>query len=271
MKINAHTRIKVLLDQDQVRVIDSLIKLKSNFSKLRNPILQNLLARRVTIADACKMGKCEIEDFLSSMQQIGFVIDEAISEPIIPKENPIDFNHQTTVLELDARTFLNQKKDPLREILQMANRAGIGERLKVINSFEPVPLISLLADKGFLHHTEVVEKDLVVTWFEKTNGDTVLAELPSEDYGANEQHAFDMVLQQFPHEKIKYIDVRHLEMPLPMMQILESANALNDGELLYVYHKKVPVYLLPELKKKDLIFLLNHKSATEVDMLIYGL
>lgn len=270
MKINAHTRIKALLDQDQVRVIDSLVKLNSNFSKLRNPILRNLLARRVTIADACKMGKCGIEDFLSNMEQIGFVIDEAAGEPIAAKENPIDFTRQTTVFELDARTFLDQKKDPLRQILQMANRAGIGERLKVINSFEPVPLISLLADKGFLHHTEVIEKDLVVTWFEKTNGGTVLVELPSEDHGANEQHVFDMVLQQFSREKIKYIDVRHLEMPLPMMQILESVDTLNDGELLYVYHKKVPVYLLPELNKKDLIFLLNHKSATEVDMLIYA-
>ena len=151
----------------------------------------------------------------------------------------------------------------------MANQAGLGERLKIINSFEPVPLIGLLTDKGFLHHTEAIEEDLIVTWFEKTNGDTVMVELPPEDHGANEQHVFDMVLQQFPNEKVKYIDVRHLEMPLPMIRILESIDTLNDGELLYVYHKKVPVYLLPELNKKDLVFLLNHKSAIELDMLIY--
>ncbi|WP_449436878.1 DUF1858 domain-containing protein [Pedobacter steynii] len=58
MNINLNTRIKALLDVDREKVIESLVKINSNFSKLRNPVLRNLLARRVTIAEACKMAKC---------------------------------------------------------------------------------------------------------------------------------------------------------------------------------------------------------------------
>lgn len=267
IKINAYTRLKVLLDADKGGVIESLIQLNSNFSKLRNPIMRNLLARRVTIADACKVGKCKVADFLRCMQQIGFVIDEGSEEPLALKAACIDFSHETKVHELDARSFLEQSLDPLKDILQITNLMEIGERLKVINSFEPLPLIYLLADKGYLHHTDVVDEQLVVTWFEKTTAEKVAAEVPDEQ--ADEQELFDRVFYQFPGNKIRYVDVRHLEMPQPMLQILDNVEHLNKDELLYVHHKKLPVYLLPELEKKGLLFVVNHKSATELDLLIY--
>ncbi len=267
MKINSNTRIKVLLDADQEKVIDALVDLNTNFSKLRNPLLRNLLARRVTIA--CKVGKCTVEDFLKSMKQIGFVIDETIEKTNATEENLIDFSRPATLLELDARSFLQQNKDPLKDILQMTTQMRIGDRLKIINSFEPVPLIHLLADRGFLHHTEHIEDKLVVTWFEKTTAASVLVELPPEYQQDNEQVLFEKIFQGVAKNKIKYIDVRHLEMPQPMMQIIENIQDLKDDELLYVYHKKSPVYLLPELKKRGLMFVLNHKSPTELDMLIY--
>ncbi|MBP6687901.1 MAG: DUF2249 domain-containing protein [Lacibacter sp.] len=268
MKINAHTRIKTLLDHDQDRVMEQLIKLNSNFSKLRNPILRNLLARRVTIADACKVAKCKMEDFLDSMQQIGFIIEETVTTPLLTKPNTIDLTHKTRVMELDARSYLEQKKDPLKEILGMANRMGIGDRLKVINSFEPVPLISLLTDKGFLNQTQYIAEDVVVTWFEKTIPLAVSIPKLSDPSSATEE-VFDLVLQSFPQEKIKYIDVRELEMPQPMIQILAKIDTLNEDELLYVYHKKLPVYLIPELNNRGFKFLINHTSDNALDILIY--
>ncbi|WP_449436877.1 DUF2249 domain-containing protein [Pedobacter steynii] len=83
------------------------------------------------------------------MKAIGFVIDESIKEPASTKMNTIDFDLQTIVHELDVRSFLSRDQDPLKEILNLAKRIGVGERLKIINSFEPVPLINLLAEKGF--------------------------------------------------------------------------------------------------------------------------
>jgi hypothetical protein len=51
--ISASTRIIELLNYNKTEVITALVKLNKNFSKLKNPILRNLLARRITIADAC--------------------------------------------------------------------------------------------------------------------------------------------------------------------------------------------------------------------------
>ena len=269
MNINLNTRIKALLDVDREKVIDSLIKINSNFSKLHNPVLRNLLARRITIAEACKIAGCSPNVFFNSMKTIGFVIDEKMIEPVSTKVNAIDFDLQTIVHELDVRPSLSKDHDPLKEILALAKRIGVGERMKIINSFEPVPLINLLAEKGFLYFTEVVTEKLAITWFEKTVDKIAFAALPAKPHDEAQQGLFDKILSRFPADKIKYIDVRELKMPQPMIQILVQLENLNADELLYIYHKKVPVYLLSELNRKGLMFLLNRKSADELDMLIY--
>lgn len=270
MKINLNTRIKALLDVDSDKVIEHLVQLNSNFSKLRNPVLRHLLARRITIVEACKIAGCNSQDFLKSMQEIGFTLDETPAESTALKSTVIDIDRKTTTLEFDVRPYLKRDKDPLKQILMLANRLEPGERLKIINSFEPVPLIHLLADKGFIYFNEVLKDDLIITWFEKTakKRSSVKA---IEIHDSDSCIAFESVLKRFEANKIKYLDVRHLEMPQPMLLILEQVEDLNSDELLYVFHKKTPVYLLEELQNKEMTFLLKHKSTHEVDILIYRL
>jgi uncharacterized protein (DUF2249 family) len=50
------------------------------------------------------------------------------------------------------------------------------------------------------------------------------------------------------------LDVRHLEMPMPMVTILESLETLKKGEALYVHHQRLPQYLLPELEDRNYIW-----------------
>ena len=269
ISIHSGTRIKVLLDEDKQGVIDELIKLNRNFSKLRNPILRNLFASRVTIADACKIANCKVEDFLSRMSDIGFlttVTPVALSSWVGHKG--IDFSLTTTVLELDARTYLENNQDPLKEILAMVNKMAPGERLKITNTFEPTPLISLLIEKGFTYDVEFVNDQVVITWFEKHLSGSTVPEIPITQ-ADNDQQLFNMALERFKPTQIRYIDVRGLQMPEPMLLIIENIDTLPADGLLYVYHKKVPVFLLPELNKRGMSFLLHHKSAEELDMLIY--
>jgi len=268
--ITAQTRIKELLDIDQVGVIAALVKLNSNFSKLKNPILRNLLARRVTISDACKIARCDVTSFLDTMEQIGFVIDRKISEKYSSPVIGIDFSRQAVVYELDVRPSLDKNEDPLKEILKIAGKLGKGERLKIINSFEPSPLISLLGEKGFLCHTDVIDSKMFLTWFEKKDDDLYSDDLLVEEPGQDDKVLFDEILSHFVSEKITYIDVRNLEMPKPMVQIMERIEKMAKDELLYVYHKKVPVFLLPELNKRGLAYIIHQYSASRSDVLIYG-
>jgi uncharacterized protein (DUF2249 family) len=270
ISIHPGTRIKVLLDQDKQVVIDQLVKLNSNFSKLKNPVLRNLFASRVTIADACKIAHCKVEDFLQLMSEIGFSISSEPSEsPLLIDQKVIDFSRQANVFKLDARSYLENNQDPLKDILAIVNKMVPGERFELINSFEPTPLISLLTEKGFSYDVEAMNEDLVMTRFERNDTTTIAADLPVVSITEHDQSLFNKVLSGFKPEQITYIDVRDLEMPKPMLLIIENVDQLPSGGLLYIYHKKVPVFLLPELNKRGMAFLLNHQSASAVDMLIY--
>jgi hypothetical protein len=58
-------------------------------------------------------------------------------------------------------------------------------------------------------------------------------------------------------------------MPQPMLRIIANLEELAVDELLYVHHKKLPVFLIPELTKRGLTFLFHHKSDQELELLIY--
>lgn len=270
ISIHADTRIKTLLDADKQGVIDELVKLNKNFAKLKNPVLRSLFASRVTIADACKIAHCNLEDFLTSMNHIGF--HTAVAPPAAPSlaaRKTIDFSLDVTTYELDVRTPLENNEDPLKDILAIVNKMSVGERVKLTNTFEPIPLISLLTDKGFSYQVDFVQEDLVITWFEKQDP---IAKIVSSALAADAEdnlQLFNKVLGRYKQEQITHIDVRALQMPQPMLLIIENLDRLPSDGILYVYHKKVPIFLLPELDKRGMVFLFNHKSATEVDLLIY--
>jgi uncharacterized protein (DUF2249 family) len=267
--INSKTKIKQLLEANQPLVIDTLIKLNKNFSKLKNPILRNLFARRVNIADACKISGCTIADFMESMKQIGFNIDEEQNNNEELSHPVSSFKEPGSYLKLDVRPSLAQDKDPLKEILASINMLGESQGLKLINTFEPLPLIYLLADKGFAHRVEFVDNNTVITYFNKvSSGKKEIISFPADE-PAIDDGQFDSLLATIAPGKIKYLDVRLLEMPKPMLSILEQTPHLAVGDALFVYHKKIPVYLLPELEKQGLKYLFKNISLGNVNMLIY--
>jgi len=269
LTINPQTKIGQLLEVDRDLVIRTLVGLNKKFSKLKNPLLRNLLVKRVSIADACKISKTELTDFLWSMKQIGFqVADRTATEDKLTVLTEV-FREPLDYFELDVRPILARDKDPLKEILASIRNLEEGQGLKLINTFEPLPLIHLLADKGFSFRVEQPEPNLVVTYFSKavsTPDETVTIPLiaPAAD---NDQ--FDRLLKRFDEQRIIFLDVRQLEMPKPMLAILERTPNLAAGDALFVYHKKIPVYLLPELEKQGLAYVFKTIGPADVNMLIY--
>lgn len=267
MEITSDTRIKELLKDNREMVIDALVKFNSNFSKLRNPVLRSLMGRRVTIADACNVAGCTLQDFMSVMRSLGFVIGEGTAAEL--REGRVGQINAHNYVELDVRPILAANKDPLKTILSAINNLKANEGLKLINSFEPVPLINLLREKGFDYTIVKPDPHTVITYFNRA--DSVLQakiDLPEVKVSAD-MESFDRMLMQFPAEEIKYIDVRNLEMPTPMVTILESLGELKKGGALFVYHKKRPVFLLPELEKRGYKYLFKDMAEGNVNILIY--
>ena len=267
--ITSKTTIKELLDEDKDEVINALVKLNSNFSKLRNPVLRNLMAKRVTIAEACKMAGCTLQDFMTDMQNIGFDIGtEDAAAPVTVKESPA-IKKSRSFVELDVRPILAENRDPLKTILATINNLRGDEGLKLVNTFEPVPLIHLLSERGFTHFVVKPDNSTVITYFNRIiPGPEVNIDSLDGEY-ATSLESFDTTLRQFGPDRVKYIDVRSLEMPGPMLTILETLKSLKDDVALFVYHKKRPAFLLPELESKGYKYLFKDTEGAGVNMLIF--
>ena len=269
--INHDTRISDLIKANPL-VIETLVELNPNFGKLRNPILRNLLARRVSISGACRIAGCRLSEFMDKMMAIGF-----------KTEMPTEFTQALTddtmtaaifiaghsVVELDVRPVLASGEDPLKLILTISKALNDNECLKIINTFEPIPLINLLCKQGYRSWTERPDKETVCTWFVKEETSRVLPDLPAVETGSmNAGLEFEQMIEFFGWERIRTIDVTDLEMPKPMIKILDSLSDLKKDEALFVYHKKFPIYLLPELQDQGFRYFIEKRPSGKVNMLI---
>jgi len=200
---------------------------------------------------------------------MGFEIDAAIipADEEIEKGTVPDFLKNidpAKIVELDVRPVFETGKDPLNVILQKVKTLETGDVLKIINSFEPTPLMQLLGKQGFESYAEHISHDLVYTYLNrKTSGPVKLK--PKNDEKTSD---WDEIMKRFL-DKLETIDVRELQMPLPMHLILESLATLPSGKALYVYHKRIPVFLLPELEEQKFSYRIKEISDAEVHLLIY--
>jgi uncharacterized protein (DUF2249 family) len=268
MTINVNTKIASLIKEDH-RALEAIVSISPTFTKLRNPVLRKVIAGRTSIAMAAKMGGCTTNDFFNKLEPLGFEIDKATIENkdhLVNKRLP-DFLQNIDprkITDLDVRPLIEKGNDPLNIILKTVKGLQDGEVLKIINSFEPTPLLRLLEKQGFETYVENISSDLVHSYFSRKDNKTIVAENKTSATSAD----WDEVLTKFSH-KLEHIDVRQMEMPLPMHTIMDALGTLPAGKALYVYHKRIPVFLLPELVEMKFSYRIKEIKEGEVHLLIY--
>lgn len=270
MKINKLTKIATLIKENQ-ETIEAIASISSHFNKLRNPLLRKILASRVTIEDAARIGKCDVNILFKKLADIGFEIE---TSPML-KEEKNEILQNSAILEaissskfttLDVRPSLTKGEDPFKNIMEALKTLKEGYALEVINTFEPTPLIKIVNSKGYLSMVET-KKDTVFTYFLK------VAEI--EKIQPADTSTFKISNDVFEEKKanckkeIHEIDVRNLEMPLPMLTILQELESLKENEVLYVHHKKIPQYLLPELEERKFKTWITEINSENVKLLIH--
>ena len=264
--INANTKIAAILKQHPA-ALEAIISISPKFNKLRNPLLRKLMASRTSISMASKVGGCSIKDFFEKLKPLGFVADESVA---IEKEVTLEVKpafmqsiSEKEIVELDVRPVIESGGDPFNIITGKIKQLKNGEVLRLVNSFEPVPLIQILSKQGFEYYVETINENLVNTYFHKTTEikttGTPIKKI-SEDW--NE-------LSKRYENKLVTIDVRHLELPLPMMTILEALEKLPADHALFVYHKRIPMFLLPELAERKFDYRIKEIGEGGVNLLIF--
>jgi|SRR5690606_6322096 len=276
MLINERTKIAALL-KHHPDALETIVTLSPDFKKLRNPVLRALMAGRTTIAMASKIGGCEPADFFKALTPLGFEVDQsqtAAPSETVPENTPKPEYLQNIppdrLINFDVRAMLAEGNDPLKSIQQKVKSLHPGEVLVIINNFEPVPLIKLLEKQGFQTYVNFIDQDTIETYFYKVAAPNA-PKAEGADVGAEEVSTsgdWDTLLQQYENRRVE-VDVRHLEMPMPMMTILENLEVLPQGKALYVHHKRVPVFLLTELKEREFDYRIKEVRDGEVYLLIF--
>lgn len=266
MTINANTKIAAILKQHP-GALEAIISISPKFNKLRNPLLRKLMASRTSINMASKVGGCTANDFFEKLEPLGFIADQTaiVSEEEKVEAPPLFMQiiAKKNFVELDVRPIIENGKDPFTIITKKLKELNKGKTLKLINSFEPVPLIQILSKQGFQYYVETINEDLVNTYFHKTSDSN------TTDFStAKTSEDWNSVLKRFEN-MLTTVDVRHLEMPLPMLTILDAMEKLPIDQALFVYHKRIPVFLLPELEERKFDHRIKEISDGEVHLLIF--
>lgn len=273
MKIHAQTKIADLVkyNKDSIETIASLSK---PLEKLRNPLLRKIMASRVTIAEAANIGNCPIDILLDALVSIGFEHDRSTDQISTPQGSIPQWLHQLSsenIVQFDVREIIDEGNDPLKQILRRFKTIKVGQALCIVNSFIPTPLVRLLEKDNTLTFTQTINEKEFHSYFYKENK----KEEATINYADNETILYKVSEDEFYQKVALYteaqileLDVRHLDMPMPMQIILQALPNLNKDGALYIHHKRIPIYLLEEIAQENYIVHLYEADDKNVKILI---
>jgi len=157
-------------------------------------------------------------------------------------------------LTLDVRDELRGGGEPLPRILQAVRDLAPGQALRLLATFEPLPLYAVLGRKGFEHQAvRRGEGDWEVLF--APNGAPARpaptaapssAPAPAPAHGAAPAGE-DAVGWPSPSA---VLDNRGLLPPEPMVRILDALEHLRPGQVLEALNERDPVFLYPELEAR---------------------
>lgn len=140
--------------------------------------------------------------------------------------------------ELDVRPILRSGGEPFSVIMQAVDGLSAGQALRLLATFEPVPLYTVLGKKGFDHAARRIG-----------GGDWEILFTPQAQ-AASAQPAPDGVAASGWPTPVRQLDNRDLGPPEPMVRTLAAVEHLRPGEVLCALLCREPVFLLPELGKR---------------------
>lgn len=230
--------------------IKIFIKISPHFKRLENKILRKALASRVNIEQAASIAGVDLNHLLYELNkainsEFEIQTDRRIESEMkqnISESLPEWLKNLTDekIVELDVRPILESGKDPFLDIMNKVKALKDDEILLIINSFEPVPLYSVLGRKGFEHYTRKEGTIYKIYFFKQ--------KISQFESAIKEQSQQEPNLVEF--EKVIEIDVRDLPPPEPMIKILETLSQIDEKTVLLVHHHREPIMLYPKLEER---------------------
>lgn len=146
----------------------------------------------------------------------------------------------TPFVDVDVRPILRAGGEPFGEIMRAVAGLRPGQGLRLLATFEPVPLFNVLGRKGFSHEAREIEGGDWEVLFRPTEAAAEPAE-PALPIAANDD--------EWP-DPVRHLDNRDLDPPEPMVRILAATEEMKEGEVLSALLCREPIFLIPELEKR---------------------
>lgn len=153
--------------------------------------------------------------------------------------------------ELDVRPLLRSGSDPFQAIMNAVDNLAPGQALKLIASFRPVPLFSVMAGRGFAHQDRPLD-----------NGDWEVLFTPEGEVDEVRLSTGETDLGAWP-DPSRQLDLTELDPPEPMVRILATAEKMAAGEVLFALLAREPLFLYPELAKRGHTWAGNFDASGE--------
>src|SRR3569833_1104705 len=187
------------------RLLDVFVEASPTFGHLRNPLVRSVRARLVTVAQAERVAG------LTPGQRVVRLNEAAGLTPVrsdTPTESAESEAPPDALIaeELDVCPMLGQGEEPYSAVMLAARRVPVGEALRLVAPFEPVPLYGVLADRGFLHRTRRIAPDAWEVLFVRAEAKTEADAVPARSH--DEHQPADATLR---------IDVSERTPPEPMI------------------------------------------------------
>lgn len=244
--ITKDTKISKLLSEFP-QTLEVLINFSPHFRKLNNKILRRTFASRVNVEQAAGIAGINLVLLLNELNKsIGDKsnppgINDNLKETIMRKEKPelLKKINPEKILQLDVRPIIDSGRDPFLEIMSAIKSLKEDEVFHLINSFEPIPLYTVLEKKGYDHWMEKTDETFNVFFFRNKEKNAEKEKTISEDKITDKD--FENVIE---------LDVRGLAPPEPMMMILENIWRVDEKTVMVVHHHREPMMLYPKLEER---------------------
>lgn len=220
-------------------VIERLARLHSTFGRLADPNMRAGMARLITMDDAARIAGVAtaiVVAVANGDETPSDLLDAAAGELMFAET---DLPEYLDAVHLDVRPLLAEGGEPLGEILRAAASVPSAGVFILEAPFYPAPLCRLLRSKGFVDRAACLGPSHWRIVFCKESA-AIRAETERTEGGARLWDESDGL----------HIDVRGLEPPQPMFEILKLLDGPRVGVAIIVHHEREPIYLYPELLER---------------------
>jgi uncharacterized protein (DUF2249 family) len=143
-------------------------------------------------------------------------------------------------VHLDVRPILRAGGEPFEKIMETVTALSPDQNLRLLATFKPTPLFHVLASQGFEHEDRELAGGEWEILFRRTG---IAPPAPQPTMSATDS------TDEWA-EPVEAMDHRDLDPPEPMVRILASLEAAQEGQVISALLCREPIFLLPELAKR---------------------